>query len=639
MPSNTAAPAALSSSGWSFNLRTSKSKPADCDLDGSGSEFDPSSGSDVDGSSMLDDLDISTRDETVVYKQNPFSIAKINAAARSTNRPPSTNEPSRPIKPTKAGKKASGSIVDALRRQSEKANSTLQKPSLQANATPPTVRSSSKAQQRAPTPISAPKPPIPPEDTHICSDMAPSASEATSVSYEPPSPLRSSHVQAAETCTLRCFNPPALSLPETCPINAAAVHASFSHLPDIPDAPTRASDSMHARPRPPRAFQTQRPLAGYFSSPVSRPEITVSPTNNASLSSPMRTVARPIQPIARRSQPQSFFAPQWNILQSTPANMMARFPTRASPMLRPTKPLAATAVPQPFLPPTPVPVRLMPTPAPPPPYKNEVPRKLDPDGTSFPRFAWNSPDISSPRADQQPKAPVSNKHARSSHKRQRVSPSPPKIVRPNAYKLSIDPDEEWSTLYRRKKHMTGTATTEMRTGAFSLPGISAPGKKSGMNAASSRRVITFLPPPLASTSDNTPVYQQKQEIQERPESQNPYPSPTHSTLSSLKRVCAGVTNKEHRASNETVFSSPYRPLSPPTSDLLASVEPPSEGNHSAFIDVDGVASRYNATRMDIRQRKLLSAQARDMLNLESCGVVHHDEGSGDEIMIPLWTGC
>ncbi len=343
MPPNTAAPAAASSSAWSFNLRTSKIRRADRDLDDSGFDSDPSSDSDVDESHMLDDLDISTRDETVVYKPNPFSIAKINAAARSTNRPPSTNGPSRPIKPTKAGKKPGGSIVDGLRKQSEKAKSRFQRPPLQANATPSTLRSSSKAQQeRAPTPIPVPKPPIHPEDTHICGDLAPSASEATSISYAPPSPLRSSHAQTAETCIPRPFDPPALSLPETCPIDAVVVHAPLSRLTDIPDAPMRAPDSMHARPRRPRAFQTQRPLASYFSSPVSRPKISVSPTNNASLSSPMRTVARPIQPIAR-SQPQSFFAPQRNILQSTLANMAPRFPTQASHVLRPTMPLPATA--------------------------------------------------------------------------------------------------------------------------------------------------------------------------------------------------------------------------------------------------------------------------------------------------------
>ncbi|PBK99630.1 hypothetical protein ARMGADRAFT_1161253 [Armillaria gallica] len=550
MPPNTAAPAAASSSAWSFNLRTSKIRRADRDLDDSGSDSDPSSDSEVDESHMLDDLDISTRDETVVYKPNPFSIAKINAAARSTNRLPSTNEPSRPIKPTKAGKRPGGSIVDGLKKQSEKAKSKFQRPPPRANATPSTVRSLSKTQQeRAPTPISVPKPPIHSEDTHICGDLAPSASEAASICYAPPSPLRSSHVQAAETCIPRPFDPPALSLPETCPIDAVVVHASFSHLQDIPDAPMRAPDSIHARPRP-HAFQTQRPLASYFSSPVSRPEISVSPTNNVSLSSPMRTVARPIQPI-HRSQPQSFFAHQQNILQSTPAT---RCRTQVSPILRPTMPLAATA-------------------------------------GDYQTFFMSSALTSALK--------YLNHFAR------------PRL----------------------------TATVEMRTGAFSLPGISAPGKKSGMSATSSKRVITFLPPPLASTSDNTPVYQQRQQTQERPKSQNPYPSPTHSTLSSLIPVCADVTNREHRASDETAFSSPYRPLSPPASDLLTVVEPPSERNPSVSIDVDGVAPRYHATRMAIRQRKMLSAQARDMLNLESCGIVHRDEESGDEIAIPLWTGC
>ncbi|KAK0501465.1 hypothetical protein EDD18DRAFT_1328426 [Armillaria luteobubalina] len=580
-------PAATSSSGWSFNLRTSKIKRADCDLDDSGSDSDPSSDSGVDESRILDDLDISTRDETVVYKPNPFSIAKINAAARGTNRPPSTKEPPRPIKPSKAGRKTTGSIVEGLRKQSEKAKSNSQRASLQPIATPSNVRSSSKNQQeRAPTTVSVPKPPIYPEDVHICSDLAPPTSKATPISYAPLSPPRSSHVQAAET--------------ETCSIDAAAVHAPFSHLPDIPDALMRAPDSIYARPRPPHAFQTQRPLASSFSSPILRPGIPISPANNTSLSSPIHTVTHPIRPIAR-SQPQSFFAPQQNKLQNTLANVVPRFPTRASPMLCPAMPLAVTAVPRPFRPPTPVPVRSMPTPAPPPLYRNEVPRKPDPGGTSSPRFAWNLPVIPRPRADQQFKAPVLNKHARSSYKRQRTSSSPPKAVRPNAYDPSIDPDEEWSTLHRRKKHMANTATVEVRTGAFSLPGISAPGKKSGMSATSSKRVITFLPPPLVSTSDNTSDYQQKQETQERPNSQNPYPSPTHSTLSSLISARADVTNKEHQVSGETAPSSPYRPLSPPSSDLHTVVEPPFEGNSCVSIDVDGVASRYHATRMDIRQ--------------------------------------
>ncbi|KAK0202761.1 hypothetical protein DFS33DRAFT_928473 [Desarmillaria ectypa] len=314
----------------------------------------------------------------------------------------------------------------------------------------------------------------------------------------------------------------------------------------------------------------------------------------------MRTVARPIRPITR-SQPQPFFAPRRNILQRTPVNMAPRLSAQASSILRPPMSLATAAASPPFLPPRLVPVRLLPTPGSPPLYRNEGPRRPDPERTSQPRFAWNPPSIPSPCADPQPKAPVSTRHARISHKRQRVSPSPQRpTVRPDVYKPSIDPDEEWSTLHSCKKRVTKTATTEMRTGAFSLPGISARGKKLGMSATSSKRVITFLPPPLTSTSDNTPVHQQRQDARERPSCHNPYPSPTHSTLSSLTPVCADVTSREPRASDETALSSPYRPLSPPTSDLLA-LEPPSEGNLCVSIDVECVASRYHAMRMDIRQ--------------------------------------
>ncbi|KAG7443569.1 uncharacterized protein BT62DRAFT_934810 [Guyanagaster necrorhizus] len=612
MSPNHGAPAAESSSGWAFNLRTSKLRHADCNLVDSGSDSDLSSDSDMDESRMLDDLDISTREETVVYKPNPFSIAKINAAVRSTNRPPSTNKPSRPIKPSRAGKKTS--IVDELRRRSKNTRSMFQKSSLQANSTPSAVPPSSKDSQHQPAPAilpkSLPKRPIHLEDMHIFGILVPNsplASETISFSsgtpavpHAPSSPLRFSGVQAVETCISLPFDDPlALSRPETCIIDAAA-HAPLSHLSDIPDTQTRAPGSIRARPQPPHTFQSQRPVASYFSSPVSRPEILFPSTDNASLSSPIRTVTGPIRPIAR-SQPQSFFAPRRDTLQKTFVNVAPRLSVQTSSMLQRSMPLVAAA-PQTFPPPTPVHIRPLPISATTPPYRNEGFRRLDLEVTSVPPFSWNMPAIPSPCADPQPKAPDANKHARISHKRRHASPSPPRpILGPNAYKPSIDSDEEWSTLQSRKKRTTETTTAVKRTGAFSLPGISVPGKKSGMSATSSKRVITFLPPPLAHPNDNMPVRQRGEDAQGRPKDHNPYPSPTHSTLSSLVPVCAEVTNKEPRASNGTAFASPYRPLSPPTSDLLALVEPSYDRNPCVAIDVGGVASRYHETRMDIRQ--------------------------------------
>ncbi|KAK0467200.1 uncharacterized protein EV420DRAFT_1636228 [Desarmillaria tabescens] len=427
MPPTSAAPAEKSSSGWAFNLRTSKVRHTDRDLDDSGSDSDSSSDSGVDESRMLDDLDISTRKETVVYKPNPFSIAKINAAARSTNRPSSKNEPSRPIKPMNARRKTNGSIVDGLKKQSEKAKSKFRRSSPQANATPSTVRPSSRdsVHEHVNTPVILPKsstkPQVHPDDTHIYSDMAPgapSASKTTSFPTGPPvspnalpSSLRPSHIQAVETHITRDrpFNSHALSLPGASPTDAV-VHVPFLVDQDSPDAQVRAPESIYARPQPPRAFQTQRPIASYFSSPVSRPDISFSPTNNASLSSPLPIVARPIRSIAR-PQPQPFFAPRRNILQRTLVNTAPHFSVHASPKLRLSRPLAP-AVPQPFRPPTPVPIRLLPTPASPLLCINEGPRRPDPEGTSPPHFAWNPPAISGPYANPQPKAPVSNKYAR-----------------------------------------------------------------------------------------------------------------------------------------------------------------------------------------------------------------------------------
>ncbi|KAK7436055.1 hypothetical protein VKT23_019358 [Stygiomarasmius scandens] len=81
-----------SASVWSFNFRSSNC--ADSDSDDSDSEAStnahfsmstgPSSEIGISAETKLwNDLDLSSRDETVEYKPNPFNIAKINAAARA----------------------------------------------------------------------------------------------------------------------------------------------------------------------------------------------------------------------------------------------------------------------------------------------------------------------------------------------------------------------------------------------------------------------------------------------------------------------------------------------------------------------------------------------------------------------------
>ena len=70
---------------WAFNLRT---QFFTSDSDDSGSEADDqelATGNIGANRLLIDDLDLSTREENVTYKPNPFSIAKINAAHRPTS--------------------------------------------------------------------------------------------------------------------------------------------------------------------------------------------------------------------------------------------------------------------------------------------------------------------------------------------------------------------------------------------------------------------------------------------------------------------------------------------------------------------------------------------------------------------------
>ncbi|KAG6902116.1 hypothetical protein C0995_004062 [Termitomyces sp. Mi166 len=133
--------------------------------------------------------------------------------------------------------------------------------------------------------------------------------------------------------------------------------------------------------------------------------------------------------------------------------------------------------------------------------------------------------------------------------------------------LSSDPDENWSTLPVRKKVKTRTPTPVIRTRKFRLPKLNvgnsnttatAKIEKTGMDATSARRVITFLPPPLKPASENKVV-----------NSQVAYPSPSYSALKSSsspaheKPFCLRTQDQSPVA--KTSFKV-YKPLSPPSSD-------------------------------------------------------------------------
>jgi hypothetical protein len=120
-------PATMSSSDWSFNLRTLHPD----DSDDSDSEPQPTAVSDE--TQLLKDLDLSSRQESVDYKPNPWNIAKINAASRP-NRPSivQADEPTLVTAPANANvvttkkklKSPKGRIVDSFKKQANRPSSS-----------------------------------------------------------------------------------------------------------------------------------------------------------------------------------------------------------------------------------------------------------------------------------------------------------------------------------------------------------------------------------------------------------------------------------------------------------------------------------------------------------------------------------
>lgn len=107
----------MQNSDWAFNLRaTSGLEDSDSDSDCAESSLKDDSNNVISAEAkLLKDLDLSSRQETVEYKPNPWNIAKINAASRSTKPPqvPVTNS-------AKTKKVPQGRIVDLFKIQSEK---------------------------------------------------------------------------------------------------------------------------------------------------------------------------------------------------------------------------------------------------------------------------------------------------------------------------------------------------------------------------------------------------------------------------------------------------------------------------------------------------------------------------------------
>lgn len=145
----------MTDTDWSFNLRSSASGFFDSDDDNeenvgdAGTHSHPPSSS----SQTLQQIDLAAREDKALYKPNPWSIARINAASRP--RQLNATRKSAPEKPA-AKKLPQGAIVDAFKRQAQKPITTKSSAQTNGRQTPSQKPALTSAIDAPDNPVSAP---------------------------------------------------------------------------------------------------------------------------------------------------------------------------------------------------------------------------------------------------------------------------------------------------------------------------------------------------------------------------------------------------------------------------------------------------------------------------------------------------
>ncbi|KAJ7619218.1 hypothetical protein DFH06DRAFT_1482997 [Mycena polygramma] len=644
---------------WTFNLRANQANQ-DSDSD---DDDEPTTNSISEETRLLQELDISHREETVVYKPNPFSIAKINAAARR----PAASAPLVVHRPTKpALKKPTGRIVDSFKKAEKK--------SLNAN---PAMRP--KAKDHPPSADSIP-PPLPkaPHTTTSTADSIPRMDDPRVQSITP----KQTHVIPTN---ISSSGPGDVLPPRANELNA---HISTTFPPS-------KSVSKKFRPLVPVSFSS--PLRAQPLEPRSATITNPAPRNQFSFSSPLRPTqfssTSVLNPSAPTKYPPASQIPTNAIVHPPhsnnvsggiasnyslqPTNFAARqFHHTLAPLTTSPPTAVRTAVSAadnarvPHVGPIDRPAEASSTQSrsTPSAYKQPQPRRqqvfdLPPSSPIRSPIPAPSPSPRSRRTTA--RKPVSPKKASRTLKRQTS----------DAYDyFRSDPDDNWSTLPTRKKFKAaepGKAQSKgiKTTALFRLPGTSTKGKITGMSATSERRVVTFLPPPLKAgkvevlVENVAPRSEEEQvglRVKEAPArvhkrargsresspsktpkrrrlAQNPYPSPATSRLSPGENTIATDDASNAAHSNTPSSPSPVRPSahrfpSPPTSDPM----PDHDSEVQATVTVDNVSQRYPLTKSLMRQRKHGSDGMWDLLELPSCGTVHTDESFSTELPVVVW---
>jgi hypothetical protein len=615
---------------WSYNLRAAKTnQDSDSDSDSNDNAATTNSAFESEEARFLKDLDLSSREETVIYKPNPFSIAKINAASRPTraSTPIIARRTSKP-----AQKKPQGRIVDSFNVKKKERlfsqpalsqqKATKRGPSANAQLRPTHAKRPTMTPALDPTSV-VDVPAVSPVPTYVTDTML--SPPTTNVAFDHVLPLPSTHIPTTlashNTISTRKFRPPA-PVSFSSPLKAPPLHlrgspASFNQNRLSLSSPLRPA--QYALFPPVSAVLTSNKFMTQSKSRIggSQPNSTFHPT--------MHGLYTPISiPATLTPSSESRFEP---------ARGFQNIPTRSNgrPASEPRQTPSSST-----------PHRYSPAAATPLDFYGQDPM------TTFSSNYYDKPSTPSAEPHSQsraachqrdlnlathlpPSSPIRSPTATPSpsprRKREpaRKRPSPNRSTRTlkrqksDAYDyLRSDPDDDWSTLPVRKKGKAAQVKPRISgirtTAAFRLPGT----KVTGMSATSQRRVVTFLPPPLKTGKVEVLVEDGRQrngeqsaqlEVISMPSrtrkhshestppiatpkrrrlAQNPYPSPATS------RLTPGDATPP--SSPAVIQPSTHRIPSPPTSDPLAEYD-----SDATAVALSSVSQRYPRTKGLMRQ--------------------------------------
>ncbi|KAF8638982.1 hypothetical protein AX17_001814 [Amanita inopinata Kibby_2008] len=564
---------------WSFRLRES------IDEDDSYDEPEPPVSSIPRERQLLNDLDLASREETVNYKPNPFSIAKINAATRSvasSARPVNVkvNGANAPSFRKQKAVQDQANLVDDFRKQEQRSFAA----SVEAGFRPsmPVVSKwdlNLKNNAYYATPCAA--------TAGLNSDFA-----ATTMTYlrETPTNGLTDRYDATEM-SVTDFNP------ETASAMGCLSPRIYEPVGMKPtDFPAGSESGTKLNATAP-GFLKSGPSLDACSAPWSSPPHAKSPISSRqqfhvspapySRSSPVRTSP-------------SYHRPGFNPRFSSPI-----FRIKPDVHARTTTPVRSVNFQQSY-------AGLSPHP----PLQYMMPPTCF-TGVAHPQQEIREVPSSSKRFSDYTTGGATNDDGELASDDTLVaspiaSDPPLPEMRPRHFvKSSIqrnpDSDEEWSTLPQKKARMSKPSVVKSirTTGQFRIPGVTLPTKRTGMSANSDKRVIKFLPPPLKIMSK----------------------SPNTGAIHGRRQAPRCMTGQGSSATNS-------EPISPRTSDTYNDAE----SDVCIQVNANDIARRYPQTKTLKYKRRCNYESFWDLLGLPSCGYVFLDANDqlDDELKIVAW---